>query len=342
MEAGLSAAGIPGLSDGSRFGASRRRPTAVGEPEVSRSVDNTDFSVIDPLQGLTDGTYRDDLVTVLHRDAPTPISDVKVVRTKHFELWRHGWQLVLRHRLPDNKIDDSLTDLINDELFRPGWVSGSAVFESIFTGVVLTCRPDPLDAWELFYRNTLRHYHRDRSTPDDTPESATGLSTFIALHQHADQLVPTTASVLEIGSCFGFLSLYLARRPTRKIQACDISKGTIRLLDAVAERLKTDVATFVADAARIPLPDRSVDVVLLIHLLEHLEPRHGQRAIDEALRVADQRVIIAVPYEDQATIAYGHLRTLDESDLSAWGAQATGWDCTVYEKDGGWLILDRR
>jgi hypothetical protein len=81
--------------------------------------------------------------------------------------------------------------------------------------------------------------------------------------------------------------------------------------------------------------------VLLIHLLEHLEPRHGRQAVEEALRVAATRVVIAVPYELQATTAYGHVRTIDEADLRAMGEQAAGWNYSVHEKHGGWLVLDR-
>lgn len=88
---------------------------------------------IDPLAPLSGGQCRDELVTVVPRAADLPKSDVKVACTNSFELWRRGWQLVIRHRLPNSRIDDSLTTLINGELFVPGWVSGHSVFESIFT-----------------------------------------------------------------------------------------------------------------------------------------------------------------------------------------------------------------
>jgi ubiquinone/menaquinone biosynthesis C-methylase UbiE len=123
--------------------------------------------------------------------------------------------------------------------------------------------------------------------------------------------------------------------------ASDIAAGTMGLLAAVARRLAVPVQTTVGDAARISRPDNSIDVVLLIHLLEHLETRHGQRAVQEALRVAARRVVIAVPYELEATAAYGHVRTIGAADLRQWGERARGWTFSVNEQHGGWLVLDR-
>ncbi len=306
-------------------------------------MDSVATSGIDPLASLTNGQYSDELVTVVTGAADLPTPAVQVARTDSFELWRRGWQLVVRHRVADSCIDDSLATLINEELFVPGWVSGNSVFESIFTGVVLTSRPDPLDAWELFYTNTMGRYQIAAAHGSGAGQAVQrGLSSFAAIHHHVDELVPPRASVLEIGACFGFLSLFLARLPARTVVASDISQGTMRLLAAVAARLKVAVETVVADAARIPRPDSSVDVVLLIHLLEHLEPRHGRQAVAEALRVAATRVVIAVPYELEATAAFGHVRTIDETELRALGEQAAGWDFSVHEKCGGWLVLDRR
>src|SRR4051794_40378660 len=129
-----------------------------GGPAVIAALAGSGPVAIDPFAPLVDGRYRDALVTVVGGATELPITDTPVARTASFGLWRHGCRLVLRHRIPDNRIDDSLTTVINDELFIPGWVAGSAVFESIFTGVVLTARPHPLDAWLLFYGNTLKHY----------------------------------------------------------------------------------------------------------------------------------------------------------------------------------------
>ncbi len=295
---------------------------------------------IDPFRPLRNGWYIDELVSVAAGDAALARTDIRIVRTAHFELWRHDWRLVVRHRVPADDVDDALTTVINDELFGPGWVTGSEMFERIFTGVVLTSAPDPVDAWLLFYRNSLRRYDAALDQAPDEP-GRDALADFASIHRHADTLVPENASVLEIGCCFGFLSLRLARTPGRSVIASDLSAGTVGLLGEVAVRLGVRLRTLVADAARIPLPDASEDVVLLVHLLEHLDDHHGRLALDEAVRVAARRVIVAVPYEEEPTPAYGHIRTIDEADLRAWGANTSGWTWTVHEHLGGWLVLDR-
>jgi SAM-dependent methyltransferase len=307
------------------------RSVAGGQPAA-------EVAPIDPFCPLVDGRYCDGMVTVITADTGVSAVDTRIARTAHFELWRHGWRLIVRHRMTPDVIDDALTTIINDELFGPGWVTGSEMFERVFTGVVLTSAPSPVEAWLLFYRNSLRRYDAAGPVVDGSPDA---LADFASIHRHADNLVPADASVLELGCCFGFLSLRLARAAGRTVIASDLSAGTVGLLRVVADRLGVPLRTLVADAARIPRPDGSVDVVLLVHLLEHLDPDHCRRAIDEALRVASRRVIIAVPYEDEPTPAYGHLWTLNEDDLRAWGAATTGWTWSVHEHAGGWLVFDR-
>lgn len=312
-------------------------PFGGGDPSIPTTVGTTlRIAPIDPFSTPVDGAYRDELVTVTagRGDGRTP-ADL-VVRTPHFEVSRQGRRLLVRHRIPVDRIDDALTTTINDELFGPGWLTGSETFERIFTGVVLTSQPTAMQAWLTFYRNSLRRY---LAVP--AVERRDALDDFAEIHRHAEDLVPADASVLELGCCFGFLSLRLARSPERTVIASDLSAGTVALLDAVAGRLGLPLQTMVADAARIPRADRSVDAVLLIHLLEHLDPAHCRRAIDEALRVADRRVIIAVPYEDEPTPAFGHLWTLGEADLRAWAAATDGWTWSVHEHLGGWLVFDR-
>ena len=95
------------------------------------------------------------------------------------------------------------------------------------------------------------------------------------------------------------------------------------------------------DAARVPLPDRRVDTVTVIHVLEHLAPRHGDAVVREALRLARKQVVVAVPYEDEPTAAYGHVRCFTPEQLTDVGHR-TGHRFSVASHHGGWLLLDAR
>lgn len=300
----------------------------------------TSPAAIDPLGPLVDGCYRDDMVSVFADGAAQPRHPRNVVSTKHFEFWTDGG-LVVRHRLADEQIDDSLTTLLDDELFRPGWLGGGQTFERLFTGIVRTSRPEAIDAWSLFYRNSRRRLAPVIATGPPDVAALDSLEEFGAIYARADRYVPDEGSVLELGSCFGFLALHLARVLTRAVTASDISAGSMRLLDAVAGHLSIPIKTLVCDAARIPRTDRSIDTVVLTHLLEHLDPGHGLRTLDEAMRVARHRVVVAVPFEDVANPAFGHVRTIDLHDLETWGRRAAGWRWSVEDHHGGWLILER-
>jgi SAM-dependent methyltransferase len=297
-------------------------------------------AAIDPLCPLVDGCYRDDMVTVFVDGAIRPRHPVHVVHTEHFEVWTDGG-LFVEHRLNDDQIDDSLTTLLDNELFGPGWLGGGEIFERLFTGIVRTSRPEAIDAWSLFYRNSRRRLAPVIASGPPDGEVMDSLEEFGAIYARADRYVPDTGTVLEVGSCFGFLALHLARVRNRAVTASDISAGSMRLLEAIAGHLSIPIRTLVCDAARIPKTDSSVDTVVLTHLLEHLDHQHGLRALDEAMRVARHRVVVAVPFEEEANPAFGHVRTIDMRDLEDWGRRAAGWRWSVDDHHGGWLILDR-
>ncbi|MGI5129947.1 mycofactocin oligosaccharide methyltransferase MftM [Pseudonocardia sp. CA-107938] len=280
---------------------------------------------IDPLATVTDGRYEDDLVVVT-RGSGTRHG----VRTRDFGVWTEGDKLHVVHRLPPAAIDDDLTGRLAAQLFTPGWLSGSDTFERLFTGIVLTSADTPDAAWDLFYRNTMRRL----TTP--LPGQPGSLAQYAPVYRHAVALAE--GSVLELGCCFGFLSLLLAER--HRVTATDVNTNTVRLLARVAARHGVRLDTEACDAARVPRPDRSVDTVLAIHLLEHLEPDHGRAVVAEALRLARRRVVIAVPFEDEPTAVFGHVRTFDLDSLAALG-RWTGEPFTVHEHHGGWLVIDR-
>lgn len=234
----------------------------------------------------------------------------------------------LRHRIGLGEISNDLADWIAADLLEPGLLDHSA-FERTFVSVVLSTDPDPATAWTAFYRNTLAELAAG-GTPGGTNAG------MAPVHARAVELA--VGSVLELGCCFGFLSLQLAAAG-HEVTAVDLSAGTVRLLASVAPALGLSLRTLAGDATAVPLADGAADTVHAVHLLEHLPPALAPVVVAEMLRLARRRVVVAVPYEDEPNPAWGHIRTFDRPTLDALGA-TTGHPYRVDDHHGGWLVID--
>ncbi|MEJ2890072.1 mycofactocin oligosaccharide methyltransferase MftM [Actinomycetospora aeridis] len=295
---------------------------------------------IDPLGAAHPGRWEDEHVVVCHVDrAPVPVRLVAARPpervTEHFEVHRPGERLLVLHRLRPDELDDDIAGLLAGEL--AGIVTSAGDFERIFTGIVRSTISDPLTAWSTFYANSLAVLRdpRDVVDPGAAPESS--LAAFAPVHERALAEI-RGRTVLDVGSCFGFLPLRLAQEGL-DVVATDHTAGTMGLLGAVARRRGEAVRPVVADARALPAAARSVDTVTAVHLLEHLPARDTVAVLDEMLRVARRRVVVAVPYEDVPEPVYGHLRTFDHAALHALGARS-GRPFTVADDHGGWLVVD--
>lgn len=299
----------------------------------------TDWTEIDPFARTEAGHYRDGYVDVRAGGASRGRRVLGMVRTDHFDVRHVGTRIELIHHVPLERLDDDLSGLLADELFRPGWLRGHELFERIFTGVVLSSEVDPLCGWTRFYANTLARVAETLAGSCSQEPTVHGtIADYAPVYGIAERLL-APGSALELGSSFGFLSLRLAAAG-REVIASDVSAGTVRLLSQVAPRLGIALAAETADATRTRWPDGSADTVLAVHLLEHLEPAQGDQVLAEALRLARRRVVVAVPLEDEADATWGHVRTVSLADLDAWGRR-TGLAHRVSEDHGGWLVLDR-
>lgn len=229
-----------------------------------------------------------------------------------------------------DRLDNDLAGWLDRVLIRPGLLPASS-FEAAFVAIVQASAPDPMDAWTAFYRNTIEGLTRGGTDPGGT------IAEFAPVHERAVSLVRGD-EVLELGSCFGFLSLRLARAGHR-VTALDLVPGTMRLLTDVAARLGVTVHAVAGDVTAVPLADRCADTVLAVHLLEHLPAGSGAAALAEMVRLARRRVVVAVPYEDEPNPTWGHLRCFDTPALNELG-ESTGLRYEVHEHHGGWLVLD--
>lgn len=197
---------------------------------------------IDPLAACANGRYLDELVLVERGERRGLIARA-----------RPDGGVLVRHRLDPPELDDDLADRLAVTLAP--LTDDHEVFARAFTGIVLTSAPDPLIAWERFYRNSLARIDRRPGYSES--------------YQHALAVLPTT-TVLDIGAGFGFLSLHLAERGAEVI-ACDVDPETVRLVRTMSARLGRPVEVLRCDGASVPLPAECVDAVALLHVLEHLD-----------------------------------------------------------------------
>lgn len=234
----------------------------------------------------------------------------------------------LHHRVSPAELSNDLAGWIADELIATGLIE-PAGFERAFVSVVLSTDPDPAQAWTAFYHNTLASLAAG-GAPGGTNAG------MAPVHERAAELA--VGSVVELGCCFGFLSLRLAADGHR-VTAVDLTPGTVALLARTAPALGMPLAALAGDATAVPLAAGSADTVFAVHLLEHLAPGTDEVVLAEMLRVARRRVVVAVPYEDEPDLAWGHVRIFDAAALGALGA-TTGRPYRVEDHHGGWLVID--
>lgn len=278
---------------------------------------------IDPLGPLTGDVWHGSGVRVRRRIEPHHAHPSSLC-TPRFCADRHNGVLTVEHDLTPEELSDTLAVLLTEQLGEI--LLGQHDFESVFTGIVRSTLAGGLPAWSRFYSNSLSALE-------------SGHTAFAPIHCRAAELV-RGKQLLDLGSCFGFFPLRM-RRLGLDVLATDVSAPTMGLLARVSTVLERPVKTLVCDAARVPLPDGITDTVTSLHLLEHLEPEVGEAVVDEALRLARRRVVIAVPFEDEPQACYGHVRRFDIAALGVLGERHPEVHATVFEHHGGWLVLDR-
>lgn len=133
------------------------------------------------------------------------------------------------------------------------------------------------------------------------------------------ELIPKHGlSVLDVGARDGYLSLRLSDR-FRNVVALDLTKPA-----CVPPGLKW----IIGNAAQIPFPDRSFDLVLCAEVLEHIPAKILPRVCAELSRVSRRHLVLGVPYDQDIRLArttcracrgknppYGHVNEFKEQTL---------------------------
>ncbi|MGP4054612.1 mycofactocin oligosaccharide methyltransferase MftM [Mycobacterium sp. 4D054] len=289
-----------------------------------------DSTTMNPLAPSPRGMWSGHGVRVRRRRGPHRRHlDPGTVCTPRFCAARHGRLLTVDHDLCPAELSDELAVLLADQLVDSGALRGQSEFELVFTGVVRSTVDGGLPAWLRFYRNSLAKLE-------------TGSTAFAPIHSHAADLV-RGGCLIDLGACFGFFPLRMAQHGM-DVLATDLNDNAMRLLKQVSSRLHRPLTTMVCDAADVGLPDGSADTVTALHLIEHLPDHMVASIVDEAVRLARRRVIIAVPFEDRPRECYGHVQRFDIERLWRMAVELArrhpGLRAEAHEFHGGWLVLD--
>ncbi len=118
-------------------------------------------------------------------------------------------------------------------------------------------------------------------------------------------------TLCDIGSGRGvFLFPFLDRFPTTPVTGMDLLDYRIEFLKDIQRGGITNLSTIQADICTQPLPDKSVDVVTALEVLEHIPD--VQEAIRSAISIARRYVVVTVPSKPDNNPEHIHLLTKEK------------------------------
>jgi SAM-dependent methyltransferase len=274
--------------------------------------------------------------------------------TPHFLLFTRAEapSTILVHWFAPEEITADLSHYLVQELKPFQTITSSQHLDDLFAGIVggALFPGDVRRAWNYFGANTLQRLlaFLGTATPPALPDYAT-LGAAATLYQRVCEL-GVGDRFLDVGCKGGFLSLLLAQRRPFLVEAVGVDLDATAFGPAqelAAERHLSTVrfvqADVLADAFSTIGP---FDTVTLLHVLEHIAEADTPRVLTNLLKVTAHRLIIAVPYEQEPEVAYGHLQVFSHDKLQRLGAwclehlQGAG---RIWCEDllGGLLLVER-
>jgi Methyltransferase domain len=275
----------------------------------------------------------------------------QIEETTHFLLARpkETDHVILVHRLLPTEIDNNLVDCLMQEL--PGLMTSEQAFGNAMIGVVNSIKPrDPVGAWGIFSLNTLQRF-RDYLEDTSWEYPPTTIGACATVYRRLFSL-KVGESLLDVGCACAFWPVLVAERDPRaqgRIVGVDNRLDAIHLSQHMAALSDKQNVTFIQlDLLGQQFADElgTFHTVTAIHILEHIPEEQLLLAFEHLLQVTRHRLIVAVPYEAEATRAYGHAQVFTREKLEQWGqrcVESMGGAGKYWceEVAGGLLVVDR-
>lgn len=273
-----------------------------------------------------------------------------ISETEHFVVCQQlsSQRTLLMHTFAQDTINADLIRFIEEELPASGFIESEKQFGAALFAVLASTFPAPRDqytVWCRFCQNTLDSL-RDHIAHPDLITPTTYIGPFAAIYQRIFELF-IGQSLLDVGCSFGFFPVLMAERfPQLRINGVDNNPDAIRFSTNLASTSNAHNVTFtLLDVLGKGFSRQECyDTVTAIHLLEHLSEQDMPLALTHLLQVTNKRLLIAVPYEEQAL--YGHHQVFTPEKLNFWGSwcseQLKGKGRYWCEQImGGILIIER-
>ncbi len=145
-------------------------------------------------------------------------------------------------------------------------------------------------------------------------------------------------SLLDVGSGRGvFLLPFMEAFPWVEVTSVDILEHRVAFLNELSEGGMSALTAVQADICKPPLPEKSVDVVTLLEVLEHIPDVAA--AVDAAVRLAKKFVVVSVPSKEDNNPEHIHLLTKDKLTTLF---TAAGCNSLHFDGVNGHLIMIAR
>lgn len=278
----------------------------------------------------------------------------QVSESEHFVICQQPTtdQVILLHLFRPEEANADLICFIEKELPSSGIIPSPREFGATLFAILASMYPAPRDQQKIWLHFCLNSLNSLRDSiahpPESIPAQVSFIAPFAAIYRRIFELV-THLSLLDVGCSFGFLPVLMAERNrSMRIIGSDISRDAISLSTRLANATDVhNVAFCQIDVLSNDFPKLGhFDNVTAIHLLEHLQEEDIPTALNHLLQTTTKRLLIAVPYEEQAQPLYGHRQTFTPEKVHSWGT----WCVEILEDKGkyryeelmgGLLIIER-
>jgi 2-polyprenyl-3-methyl-5-hydroxy-6-metoxy-1,4-benzoquinol methylase len=276
--------------------------------------------------------------------------------TPHFLLFTRETppRVILVHWFAKEEVDTNLAHFLVQELKPYNLITCNRQLGELMSGIIAgTQFPDDVRrAWNYFGSNTLQRLLTfvSSATPTVLPDYGT-LGASATLYQRVCELC-VGERFLDAACNSGFLSLLLAERLPFVQEAIGVDRDAdvFQVAQTLAEERNLVPVRYMQkdllaeDFSTIG----SFDTVTALHVLEHFSEQEMYHLLANLLSVTAHRLILAVPYEQQAIpeVAYDHKQFFSRTKLEAVGAwciqQLQGAGRMWYEDlNGGLLLIER-